>query len=65
MQNYHGCTRVTHFLDHAERLFFRKSGVTIGVNEDELESTRKLQRKIVLKNAQTWKAHPLVPTKGL
>ena len=65
MQNYHGYTRVTYFLDQAEQLIFRKSGVTMGVNEDELESTQKLQRKIVLKSGQTWKPHPLVPTKGL
>ena len=65
MHNYHGHTRVTHFLDQAERLFFRKSGVTMRVNEDELESTQKLQRKVVLKRGQKWKPHPLVPTKGL
>ena len=50
MQNYHGHTRVTHFLDQAERLLFRESGVTMGVNEDELESTQKLQQKNVLKS---------------
>ena len=65
IQNYYGYTRVTYFLDQAEQLIFRKSGVTMGVNEDELESTQKLQRKIVLKSAQKWKPHPLVPTKGL
>ena len=65
MQNYHGYTRATHVLNHAERLCFRKSCVTMGVIEDELESTQKLQRKIMLKSAQKWKPDPLVPTKGL
>ena len=50
MQNYHGYTPVTHFLDQAEQLFFSKSGVTMKVNEDELESTQTLQLKIMLKS---------------
>ena len=64
MDNYHWHMEVTHFLDYAEHDFLEKGTSPEGVNEDKLESIKKVPETRTLKNTQKRRVHQQMPTQG-